>query len=486
MADVRAEILDDPAMVIGGEIVAAVSGERFETVDPSTGAVVSEVPAGAAADIDLAVRAARTAFEQSHAHTTPSDRTRLLHAIAAKIRDHHEELEYLDALTAGLPHRMARADVETAARYFEYYAGVADKLHGESIPLGPDFVDYTDLEPYGVCGVIPPFNVPLQLTARSVAPALATGNSVVVKPAEQAPLMALRLGQLALEAGAPAGLLNVVSGVGPIAGSALVAHPEVDHLTFTGSVEIGTIVMRDAAARMTPVTLELGGKSPQIVFADADLDAAAAAICGSALSTAGQVCSAGTRVLVDASVRGALTDRLQAIADGIRVGPALDGFDMGPLISRVQQERVVGAIERALAEGARVVTARRAAAAGGGYFVPPTVLADVDREMWVAQEEIFGPVLAIISVDGEQEAIDVANASEFGLVAGIWTRDIGRAHRVARAVRAGQVFVNNYGVAGGVELPFGGYRRSGIGREKGLAALAEYTQVKNVCLRISD
>jgi aldehyde dehydrogenase (NAD+) len=482
-------ILSSPGLVIGGETVPAISGECFETFDPSIGSVISEVPRGSGADIDLAVRDARAAFEKWRESATPGDRVRLLHAIAAQVRRHHVELEQLDALTAGLPTRMAVGDVETAARYFEYYAGIADKLHGESIPLGPDFIDYTEREPYGVCGAIPPFNVPLQLAARSVAPALATGNAVVVKPAEQAPLLALRLGQLILEAGAPAGLVNVVSGVGPLAGNALVTHAGVDHITFTGSVEVGTLVMRDAAALMTPVTLELGGKSPQIVFADADLDAAAAAICGSALYTAGQVCSAGTRVLVESSVHDGLAQRLTAIADAIRIGPAIEAPDMGPLISRIQRDRVVAAVDWALEQGAVRLTRRSVldaeAEAGSGFFVPPIVFGAVDRQMDVARNEIFGPVLAMIRVEDEKDAIDVANDSEFGLVAGIWTRDLGRAHRVARRVRAGQIFINNYGVGGGIELPFGGYRRSGIGREKGLAALSEYTQTKNVCVSIA-
>jgi acyl-CoA reductase-like NAD-dependent aldehyde dehydrogenase len=472
-------------MLIDGEEVGAAGGASFATYDPSTEELVAQIAAGGERDVDRAVAGAGRAFASWWPATAPRDRAAVLYGAATLVRSHADELVELDERTAGLPTRIATADVETAARYLEYYAGIADKLHGDTIPLGENFVDYTEREPWGVCAVITPFNVPLQLNARSIAPALACGNTVVVKPAEQAPLPAIRLAQLITEAGGPAGLVNVVTGTGPEAGTALVAHPGVGHITFTGSLATGQAIMRGAAEQLTPVTLELGGKSPQIAFEDADLEAMVAAVVATSLMTAGQVCSAGTRILAHREIASELRARLVAAVQQITLGEAHDGPDMGPLISRVQRERVLDAIATARSDGARVL------AGGGapeghpsGFFVEPTVLGDVTGSMRVAREEVFGPVIALMEFAYEAEAIEIANDSEYGLVAGIWTEQLGRAHRVARAVRTGQVFVNNYGAGGGIELPFGGYRKSGIGREKGLAALDEYLQTKNVCVRI--
>ena len=476
---------DRAGMLIDGEEVGAAGGASFATYDPSTEEPVAQIAAGGERDVDRAVAGAGRAFASWWPATAPRDRAAVLHGAATLVRSHADELIELDERTAGLPTRIATADVETAARYLEYYAGIADKLHGDTIPLGENFVDYTEREPWGVCAVITPFNVPLQLNARSIAPALACGNTVVVKPAEQAPLPAIRLAQLITEAGGPAGLVNVVTGTGPEAGTALVAHPGVGHITFTGSLATGQAIMRGAAEQLTPVTLELGGKSPQIAFEDADLEAMVVAVVATSLMTAGQVCSAGTRILAHREIASELRARLVAAVQQITLGEAHDGPDMGPLISRVQRERVLDAIATARSDGARVL------AGGGapeghpsGFFVEPTVLGDVTGQMRVAREEVFGPVIALMEFADEAEAIEIANDSEYGLVAGIWTEQLGRAHRVARAVRTGQVFVNNYGAGGGIELPFGGYRKSGIGREKGLAALDEYLQTKNVCVRI--
>lgn len=475
-------------VLIGDDRSEAVAGERFETFDPALGEVIAHVAHGKEGDIDRAVAVAAETFEGVWFDSLPYDRARLLYCIAEVIRAHADELAEIDARNVGLPMRIARVDAEVAARYFEYYAGIADKIQGESIPLGPDFIDFTVLEPWGVCAVISPFNVPLQLTARSVAPALAAGNCVVVKPAEQAPLPSLKLGDLILEAGAPPGVVNVVPGFGSDAGQRLVTHPDVDHVSFTGSLATGRRILASAAEQLTPVTLELGGKSPQIVFKDADLDAATTAIVGSALLTAGQVCSAGTRVLVEGTVHDALVDKLVDAARGIHVGRPLEGADMGPLISAQQQTGVLDALDAARTDGATVLTGGELpedVELRGGFFVAPTVLDGVTQDMGVAREEVFGPVLAVLEVDDEDHAIATANATDFGLVAGVWTSDLARGHRLARRIRAGQIFVNNYGVGGGVELPFGGYKKSGIGREKGLAALREYTQLKNVCVRIS-
>lgn len=474
-------------LFVGGQSVEAAGGGRFDTFDPSTGEVVAQIAEATAEDVDRAVTTAREAFERSWPSTPPRERADLLTRAAAAVRANAEELVELAERTAGLPTRMAKGDVETSARYLEYYAGIADKLHGETIPLGPDFIDYTEREPWGVCAVIPPFNVPFQLTARSVAPALACGNTVVVKPAEQAPIPAIRLAELITEAGAAPGMVNVVPGAGPAAGAALVGHPEVSHITFTGSLPTGQAIMRGAAEQLTPVTLELGGKSPQIVFPDADLDGAVQAIVSSSLLTAGQVCSAGTRILAHHDIADDLRERLLAAVSDISIGPAEDGPDMGPLISATQQERVLEAIQAARDDGARVLSGGGAPENGlSGYYIEPTVLGDVSPDMRVAREEVFGPVLALMEFGDEEAAVGIANDSEYGLVAGVWTRELGLAHRVARRVRTGQVFVNNYGAGGGIELPFGGYRKSGIGREKGVAALDEYLQVKNVCVRIAE
>jgi aldehyde dehydrogenase (NAD+) len=474
----------EAGLLIGADEVSAAAGGQFVTWDPSTGTQVGLIAQGTAQDVDCAVRTAQDALAQTR-DLRPVDRGRMLGRIARAIRERANELVDYDVRNSGLPRRMAIADVEVAARYFEYYAGAVDKHHGDSIPLGSEHVDYVQREPWGVCGVVTPFNVPMQLTARSLAPLLAMGNAAVVKPAEQAPLPVLRLARLMLDAGLPPGLVNVVPGAGAEAGEALVAHAGVQHLTFTGSVEVGRRIMRAASDNLTPVTLELGGKSPQVVFADADLDAATGAITQSALFTAGQVCSAGTRILVQEPAYDEVCARLHAIAQEMVVGLAADDPDMGPLISRRQQEAVCAAVDAAQEQGARrLPVAPLPPSLDGGFFVPPTVLVGVTPEMDIARQEVFGPVLAVMSFTDEADALRIANSTEFGLVAGVWSSALGPALRLARDIRAGQVFVNNYGVGGGVELPFGGFGNSGFGREKGLAALDEYSQIKNICVRI--
>jgi acyl-CoA reductase-like NAD-dependent aldehyde dehydrogenase len=475
-------------MLIGGEWVDAAGGGTFETRDPATGTVLAAVPRGEAPDVDRAVAAARRAFESGPwPAATPAERGRILHRISAGIRAKADELARLETLDTGKPLRQARADVEVAARYFEFYAGAADKLLGQVIPLGPGFLDYSLREPWGVCAQIIPWNYPIQIAARGIAPALAAGNCVVSKPAEETPLTALRLGAIVLEAGLPAGVLNIVTGYGEEAGAALAAHPDIDHLAFTGSVEVGTLVMQAAAKNIVPVNLELGGKSPNIVFADTDPAAAVPVVVNSIIQNAGQTCSAGSRMLVQRLVHDEWVERVSARMREVKIGPGLEDPELGPLISEGQLNRVMGYLDVAKREGAEVVTG--GARPGDpklakGFFVEPTLVDRVKPEMRIAREEVFGPVLAVLPFDDVEEAAALANATEYGLVAAIWTRDLSRAHSLARQLKVGQVYVNTYGAGGGVEFPFGGYKKSGFGREKGLEALLTYTQVKNVCVKL--
>ena len=475
-------------LLIGGDRVMGGGSDSFPCVNPSTGECIAHAVAGTSADIDEAIGAARDAFG-GWGTLAPVERGRMLWRIADAIRERRESLAYLDAVDAGLPLWMGRADVDNAARYFEFFAGAADKIYGDSIPLGPGSIDFTAREPYGACGVITPFNVPLQMVARSVAPALAAGNTVVAKPGEQSALPAIALGELMLECGLPAGVVNVISGVGPETGAALAAHPGQDHLTFTGSLAVGREVAAAAARQMTPMTIEAGGKSPQVVFADADVDVAITSIIGSAIRTAGQVCSAGTRVLIEDAAYDQVAGELVRRTEALETGRAVDEPDVGPLVSKAQQTRVLASIESAAAAGVEVLTGGGAPSSGplaGGFFVEPTIFGEVDPDSDIVREEVFGPVLTLQRFGTVEDAGQMANDTEFGLVAGVWSRDVSTALELARTLQAGQVFINNYGVAGGVELPFGGYKKSGIGREKGLAALAEYTQLKNICIGTSS
>jgi acyl-CoA reductase-like NAD-dependent aldehyde dehydrogenase len=475
------------SLFINGERVPAASGAAVDSYDPSTGEVLARLARAAKADVDRAVAGARAALESSAwGGLAPAERGRILHRIAAAIRARTEELAVLESRDTGKPLRQSRTDVQVAARYFEFYAGVADKVLGATIPLPSGFLDYTIREPIGVSAQIVPWNYPIQIGCRGIAPALAVGCAVVAKPSCEASLTLLRVAEIAAECGLPSGALNVLTGTGAEAGSALASHPDINQLTFTGSVEVGIAVARMAAGNVVPVVMELGGKSPNIVFADADLDVAAQGVANAIFQNAGQTCSAGSRLLVEQSAHDALVERLVARKKAMRLGPGVEDPDMGPIISQRQLETIDQYVAIGQQEGARV-------AAGGrrcddprlkaGYFYEPTLLTGVAADMRVAQEEIFGPVLAIITFDDEEAAVRMANDSEYGLVAGVWTRDLHKAHYVAARLKSGQVFVNTYGAAGGVELPFGGYKKSGYGREKGLEALASYTQVKNVCIK---
>lgn len=475
--------LESVGVIIDGRDEPAASGETFVSIDPSSGEELARVALGGPADIDRAVASARRAYREFWRASLPRERSRILHAIAPALLAAADRLVDLGARDGGLPVSGVRGDLQVAAHYFEYYAGLADKISGDSIPLGPDFIDYTLREPWGVCGVIVPFNSPYQLVARSAAAALAAGNTVVVKTGEQAPIGPALLARIAHEAGLPAGTLNIVSGYGD-AGARLAGHPDVDRLTFTGSVPTARLVIKAAAENITPVVSELGGKSPQIVFADADLDLAATTITRSLVYYAGQTCSAGTRVLVERRAQADLVEALRERIGAARVGRAIDDPDLGPVVSARQRASVLHALRECAGAGRLVVGggAPDDPALGGGFYVQPTLFDDVDPRSSLARNELFGPVLAVTPFDGDGEALLTANDSEFGLVAGVWTRDLGRAHRFARDLEAGQIFVNNY--RGGIEIPFGGYKKSGIGREKGVAGLLEYTQTKNVCVAI--
>ena len=474
-------------LIIGGERVQAADGRTLIDYDPATGEPLAEIPRASAADVDRAVAAARNALESKEwGHLAPADRARLLYRFSEMIRQNQEELARLESQDVGKPLREARADAAVCARYFAYYAGVADKISGQTIPMPEGFLAYTVREPMGVSAHIVPWNYPLQITGRGVGAALACGNTVVVKPSSEAPLSVIRLAELALEAGLPPGVINVITGTGGEAGEALASHPGVNQITFTGSVSTGSRVMELAARNCVPVTMELGGKSPQIVFDDADLTEAAPAIARGIFQNCGQTCSAGSRVIVQRRLHDPLVEALVERARALRLGPGLSDPDMGPLVSDRQFERVTGYIEIGRNEGARVVTGGKRPddpSLARGYFFEPTILDGVSNSWRVAQEEIFGPVLVVITFDDLEEVIQLANETEYGLVAGVWTRDIKKAHHVAAKVKAGQVFINTYGAGGGIELPFGGYKKSGFGREKGMEGLQAYSQVKTVCIK---
>jgi len=482
---VGALIRTPAAHFIGNRWRAPAEGGELPMIDPSDGAPFAAIARGTAADVDAAVRGAHAAREGAWGRLSPADRGRVMTAISNAILAHDEELALIEARDCGKPVKQARADVAACARYFEYYAGACDKLHGETIPYPEGFTVLTWREPHGVTGHIIPWNYPLQIFGRSVGGALAAGNACVVKPAEDACLSLLRLAELAASAGLAEGALNIVTGLGREAGTALAGHPGVAHLSFTGSPATGAQVAALAAQRHCPVTLELGGKSPQIVFADADLDAALPALVNAIVQNAGQTCSAGSRLLVEAACYEEVLLRLGDRFAALEAGPALADLDCGPLIRSSQLARVNEFLAAAKRDGVAQVAQGTivADAPAGGYYVAPTLLRDVPPEHRLAREEVFGPVLSAMPFADEAHAVRLANDTEYGLVAGVWTRDGGRQLRMARAVESGQVFVNNYGAGGGVELPFGGVKHSGYGREKGFEALYGFTTLKTVVLR---
>ncbi|HKN01958.1 MAG TPA: aldehyde dehydrogenase family protein [Candidatus Binataceae bacterium] len=473
-------------LLIGGKWVPSKSGKTFETLNPANEEVLALVAEGDKADVDEAVKNARKAFEEGKwASMGPHQRTRALLKIAELIDKNAEELAELETLDNGKPIFESRnIDIPGAAETFRYYAGWASKIYGETNPSDPGMFNFTLREPVGICGQIIPWNFPLLMASWKIAPALACGNVVILKPAEQTPLTALRLGELILEAGLPESVVQIITGFGPGAGSSIAEHPDIDKVAFTGSTEVGKLILKASTGNLKRVSLELGGKSPNIIFPDADMKAA---VFGSALGifmNQGQVCCAGSRVFVQESVYDQFTDSLSEIAKAATLGNPLDATtSMGPLVSKEQQDRVLGYLAIGKKEGAKAKVGGEAGPQERGYFVKPTVFTGVNNSMKIAREEIFGPVASAIPFKDENDAVFQGNDTTYGLAAAVWTKDISRAHRIARSLKAGTVWINCYGMIDPVS-PFGGYKQSGFGRELGKYAIELYTQIKSVYTKL--
>ncbi len=476
---------DSSQVFIDGRWRAAALAQTLALIDPSDGSELARIARGTAIDIDAAVSSAQAALEGDWGRLSATERGRLLMRMSALVLERVDELARLEALDVGKPLRQGRADALALARYLEFYGGAADKVMGETIPFTNGYTALTLREPHGVTAHIVPWNYPMQIIGRSVGAALAMGNACVLKPAEEACLTALAFAHIAQAAGLPGGALNVVPGLGEEAGAALASHPGVRHVSFTGSVAVGRLIQTAAAKNLVPVTLELGGKSPQLVFDDADLDAALPFLVNAGIQNAGQTCSAASRILVQRGVFEGVEARMAERYRALRVGPALDDPDVGPMISARQRDIVNGYLDGAASSGLRIAARAPLPATlpRGGCYVAPTLVAGVDAQHRIAQEEIFGPVQALIAFDDEADALRIANGTAYGLVAGVWTRDGSRALRLAKKLHCGQVFVNNYGAGGGIELPFGGVKHSGHGREKGFEALYGFSVLKTVAIR---
>lgn len=468
---------------IDGAWIDPVDGGTIPIYEPATGESFGLIADSGAADVDLAVNAARRAFDDgAWGRTTATERGRLLTRFADLILQNAAELSAIEAKDTGKPQSVADADIAALARYFEFYGGAADKLHGEVIPYLSGYHVNVVREPHGVTGHILPWNYPAQMFGRTLAPSLAVGNATVLKPAEDACATSLRLAELASEAGFPEGAINVVAGTGHGAGAALASHRGVDFMSFTGSPEVGQIIQKLCADHYITCTLELGGKSPHLVFADADLDAAVPVIVKAITQNSGQTCSAGSRVLVERTIYDKFAALLAAAFAKVRVGAPEMDLDCGPIITRKQQQRVQGFIDRAREDGVAVISEGEIVegAAAGGFYVKPVVFGPVPRSHAIALDEVFGPVLTVLPFEDEADALRLANATEYGLVAAIWTRDGGRQLRLAKRIRSGQLFINCYGAGAGIELPFGGAGKSGHGREKGFAALHDFSKTKTL------
>jgi aldehyde dehydrogenase (NAD+) len=476
---------DTRAVFIAGQWQPCAFGRTLPLINPSDGSELAQIARGSPAEIDSAVHAAQAAIDGPWGRLSAAERGRILLRMSARVTELADVLARMEALDVGKPVRQGMADALALARYLEFYGGAADKVMGETIPFANGYTALTLREPHGVTGHIVPWNYPMQIIGRSVGAALAMGNACVLKPAEEACLTALAFARIAHDCGLPAGALNVVPGLGEEAGAALARHPGVHHISFTGSVAVGTLIQAAAARNAVPVTLELGGKSPQIVFADADLDAALPFLVNAGIQNAGQTCSAASRILVEQSIFDDVVGRMAERYRGLGVGPAIQDPEVGPLISARQREQVLNYLAIARDSGLRVAAQAELPRSlpSAGFYVAPTLLAPVREDHRLAQEEIFGPVQVVMAFDGEADAVAQANGTAYGLVAGVWTRDGSRALRVARKLQCGQVFINNYGAGGGIELPFGGVKHSGHGREKGFEALYGFSTLKTIAIK---
>jgi len=473
-------------LYIDGERVQDASLGSIETHDPGSGILLGTVPAGNTQNISDAVAAARRALYGPWADIDPRTRGRLLWQVGEEVRKQSERLALIETLDTGKPLKDARLSVERTADFFCYYAGLVDKIEGTTVPLGKNKVCFTERVPIGVTGHIVPWNVPIHMVARGLGPALACGNTAVVKPAEDTPISALLLVELMEQVGIPAGVVNVVTGYGNVAGQALSEHPDVRHVTFTGSLQTGKAVMTAAAQHIASVTLELGGKSPHVILADADLARAVPDVLNAVFKNAGQICSAGTRLLVESSIRDELVQRLVVASEKLKLGHGLDNPDLGPLISARQLSTVAGFTERARGRGIQFVAGGNPVSVENcenGHFFAPSIAADVPVDDELATDEVFGPILSVIPIDDLEQAIAIGNDTDYGLAAGIHTRDISKALRYARAIEAGQIYINGYHASGDT-VPFGGMKQSGIGREKGLAGLDAYCETKSVTITL--
>ncbi|WP_249870400.1 aldehyde dehydrogenase family protein [Oceanobacillus saliphilus] len=476
-------------MYINGNWVDSSNGEAIDVKNPSSGVVIASIPRGTKEDVSSAVEAAKKAFrDEAWRKVKPHERGDLLFAIADKLKANRDELARLETVDVGKPLSQGYADVDAAIRYFRFYGGAADKVMGDTIPIEDGLLDYVVREPVGVTAHIIPWNYPIQIISRSVAAAIAMGNTVVVKSAEDTPMSANKLTQYFDELELPSGVFNHVTGYGYEAGSALSGHPAVNHVTFTGSVQTGIAVAQAATANVVPVTLELGGKSPNIVFADCDMEKTVDGVVRAIIQNAGQTCSAGSRLLIEESFKdeflGKVVDRFKSL----EVSAGIEDKDIGPILNEKQFNRIMEFVELAKEEGKILTGGNQANVEGyeGGFYLEPTIIDGITPESKLAQEEIFGPVMTVFTFKDTEEALELANSTEYGLVAGIWTKDINRAHFLASRIDSGQVFINNYGAGGGVQMPFGGYKKSGFGREKGWIALYNYTVVKNIAVRYKD